>query len=605
VGGRDHITPDLDLASDGGERIYTGIAVSPGIAVGPAFVFEREVYDVLESRVAEEDVQAELDRFESAIKRSERDLNKIIAISREKVGEDSAAIFDAQRMMLHDHTMHEEVVKSIRQDRANAAWAVHRVLERHRQKLEASDSEYFRERASDLGDVHDRIVRHLNRGRMLSAIEEEHVVVAENLTAADIVLFSRRGILGCAMDFGGPTSHVAIMARSLGVPAVLSLHDVSGGVTTGETIVIDGMHGRVIVNPTERTLEQYRTRQERFLRLKEEEKALVPLPAETQDGHAIGLQANLELREELELVTEYGAEGIGLFRTEILFLMEGRLSVSEADQFQMYRRVVEAASPGVSTFRILDLGGDKLLPVAHREQNPFLGWRGVRVLLARPELLMPQLRALLRASAFGPTRIMVPMVTDITEMRAVRSMLAAAKEELRRDGVAFDENIPLGAMIEVPAAALLADRYAAECDFFSIGTNDLTQYTLAVDRGNDLVSALFQDLHPAVLRLIANTVEAGRKAGIPVSVCGELANNLRAVPILLGLGVETLSMAPVYLPGVKRVIRAMRFDEGRELAEAALASSDPEELTRRLDRWLDEHACGVSFFVEGDPPNGD
>jgi phosphotransferase system enzyme I (PtsI) len=579
--------------------------VSPGIAFGPAFVFEREVYDMEESRIDEGEVEGELERFQSAIARSERDLKKIVAITREKVGEDSAAIFDAQRMMLHDHTMHEEVVAAIRTDRVNAAWAVHRIMDRHRQKLEASDSEYFRERASDLGDVHDRIIRHLNRGRLLSAIDEDHVVIAENLTAADMVLFSRRGILGCAMDFGGPTSHVAIMARSLNVPAVVSLHDITSSVQNGELVILDGIRGRVIVNPTETPLGRYRDRRERFGRLKEEEKELVPLAAETLDGHAISLQANLELREELVLLPEYGAAGIGLFRTEILFLMEARLSVSEAEQFRTYRSVVERMRPGPTTFRVLDLGGDKLLPVAHREQNPFLGWRGVRVLLDRPELLMPQLRAILRASAFGPTRIMVPMVTDVTEMRAVRSMLAAAMEELRRDGVAFDEDIPLGAMIEVPSAALLADRFAAECDFFSIGTNDLTQYTLAVDRGNDLVSALFRDLHPAVLRLIQSTVDAARAADIPVSVCGELANNLRAVPVLLGLGVDTLSMAPVYLPGVKRVIRAMRLDEGKELARAALDASDAEELIRRLDHWLDDHACGVSFFLEGNAANGD
>lgn len=602
---RDHTAAQSGVASNGEERVHTGIAVSPGFAIGPAFVFEREVYDVDESRIDADKVDAELERFEWSIKRSARDLKKIIAISREKVGDDSAAIFDAQRMMLRDETMHEEVVATIRSEHVNAAWAVHRVMDRHRKKLEASDSEYFRERASDLGDVHDRIIRHLNRGRLLSAINEDHVVVAENLTAADIVLFTRRGILGCAMDFGGPTSHVAIMARSLGVPAVLSLHDISSSIQTGEMVILDGVRGVVIVNPTDETLDGYRTRQERFLRLKEEEKSLIPLPAETLDGFKISLQANLELREELDMISAFGADGVGLFRTEIMFLMEGRVSVSEADQLRMYRTVVEKAQPASATLRLLDLGGDKLLPVAHREHNPFLGWRGVRVLLDRPELLMPQLRAMLRASAFGSTRILVPMVTDITEMRAVKSMLATAKEELRRNGESFDENVPLGAMIEVPSAALLADRYASECDFFSIGTNDLTQYTLAVDRGNDMVATLFRDLHPAVLRLIKTTVDAAKNAGIPVSVCGELANNVRAVPILLGLGVKTLSMAPVYLPSVKRVIRAMRCDEGRELAEAALESSDPDELIRQLDHWLDEHACGVSFFVEGQSASKD
>lgn len=594
----------LSAEDDGGERMFSGIAVSPGIAIGPAYVFEREVYDIDESRIDPGEVEGEIERFEQAIARSDRDLKKIIAITREKVGEDSAAIFDAQRMMLHDHTMHDDVVGSIRSECVNAVWAVHRVLERHRQVMDASDSEYFRERASDLADVRDRIIRHLHRGKLLSAIDEEHIVIAENLTAADVILFSRRGVLACAMDFGGPTSHVAIMARSLGVPAVVSLHSISSAIQPGDPVILDGIRGRVIVHPSPATLERYRVRQERFRRLKEEERELVPLTSETLDGHAVPLEANLELREELPLLAEYGATGVGLFRTEILFLMEGRLSVSEEDQFRAYRTVVERVRPGATTFRVLDLGGDKLLPMAHREHNPFLGWRGVRVLLDKPDVLVPQLRAILRASAFGPTRILVPMVTDVSEMRAVRALLDEVRADLRREGVAFDENVPLGAMIEVPSAALLADRFAAECDFFSIGTNDLTQYTLAVDRGNDMVAALFRDLHPAVLRLIRLTVKAGADAGIPVSVCGELANNLRAVPVLIGLGVNSLSMAPVYLPGVKRVIRAMRRDEGEELAEAALSATDADDLAGQLDRWLEEHACGVSFFLEGNAANG-
>ena len=585
------------------ETVVRGIAASPGISIGPAYVYTRESWTEDRRELDAEEIKEELERFERAVERSERDLSKIIAITREKVGSESAAIFDAQRLMLRDEAMFDSVTTAIRKDHVNAGYAVEKIMDRHRKVMEASDSEYLRERAQDLTDVKDRLVRHLRKGRALSKIDPNHIVVAENLTAADMVLFSRRGVLGCAMDFGGPTSHVAIMARSLGVPAVVGLHGVTPHVKTGETVILDGIRGELILNPAEETLEAYRTRAERFQRLKAEEKDLVPLPSETLDGHHVRLEANLELREELPLVGEYGAEGIGLFRTEILFLMEGRLVVEEEAQYKVYRTVVDAVKPNPTTFRVIDLGGDKLLPMGHREHNPFLGWRGIRILLDKPELLMPQLRAILRASAHGPVRIMVPMVTEVGEIKAFREMLEKAQSDLTAEGVAYDSDVKVGLMIEVPSAALLADRFAPYADFFSIGTNDLTQYTLAVDRGNDLVAGLYQDLHPAVLMLIRRTVEAARGHGIPVSVCGEMATNLRAVPVLIGLGVDTLSASPVYLPSIKRVVRAMKRSEGRLLASEALQSKNAAEVGGRLDQWLDEHACGVGFFLEG--PGGD
>lgn len=576
-----------------------GAPTSPGISIGPAFVYRRKSFQEGRREIAESDIPKELERFEAAITKCERDLAKIIAIAREKVGEDSASIFDAQRLMLRDSAIYGSVVNAIKRDRVNAGFAVDKVMNRHQKVMEASDSEYLRERAQDILDVRDRMLRHLRKGTALSKIDPNHIVVAENLTAADIVLFSRRGVLGCATDFGGPTSHVSIMARSMSLPAVVGLHGVTEHIETGETIILDGIRGHIILSPTPETLERYRTSAERFLRLKTEEKELVPLSSETLDGHQVRLEANLELEDELPQIAEYGAQGVGLFRTEILFLMQGRLVVSEEEQFRVYRKVVEAVSPLPTTFRVIDLGGDKLLPMGHREHNPFLGWRGVRVLLDRPELLRPQLKAILRASAFGPVKIMVPMVTEVEEIKAFRRHLMEVQTELEEAGEDFDHNVQVGIMIEVPSAALLADRFAPYADFFSIGTNDLTQYTLAVDRGNDQVADLYQDLHPAVLMLIRRTVEAARGHGIPVSVCGEMATNLRAVPVLIGLGVETLSASPVYLPGIKRVIRAMKLSEGRMLASDALQAKTADEVARRLDTWLDEHACGVGFFLDG------
>ncbi len=582
------------------ENRLKGIDGAPGIAIGPAYLYAKVSFAVKKRTLDDTELENEPDRFEQAVRRSERDLEKIIDITRDKLGEDSAVIFEAQLMMLRDEALYGAVVQCIKANKINAGFAVHDVMSKHRKSMEASDSEYLRERASDLQDVQDRIIRHLRRVSILSAIDPDTIVVAESLTAADMILFSRRGILGCATDYGGQTSHVSIMARALGLPAVVSMHSVTDEVESGDVLILDGIRGEVIVNPTTETLKRYKTRQERYQRLMQEEKQLVPLAAETIDGHRVGLEANLELREEIPLLKEYGAEGIGLFRTEILLLMEGRLSISEDKQFSIYKTVVESTVPGTTTFRVLDLGGDKMLPMAHREHNPFLGWRGIRVLLDRPEILIPQIRAILRASAFGSTRILLPMITMLSEVHLFRELLRDAMGGLEAAGIPFDPTIPVGAMVEVPSVALMAKQFAPIVDFFSIGTNDLTQYTLAVDRGNDLVADLYQDLHPAVLQMIKYTVDAAREADIPVSLCGELATNLRAVPVLIGLGVDTLSASPVYLPAIKRVVRAMTLAEGRQLAKKALASENAEEIRNMLDRWLDEHACGVAFFLEGD-----
>ncbi|GMQ82486.1 MAG: phosphoenolpyruvate-protein phosphotransferase PtsI [Rhodothermia bacterium] len=582
------------------EHHLSGIDAAPGIAIGPAYLYAKDSFDIEKRALTADELQNEPARFEKAVQRAERDLKKIIDVTRDKLGEESAVIFEAQLMMLRDDALYSSVLTYIAGHKVNAGYAVHKVMSKHRKVMEASDSEYLRERAHDLQDVQDRIVRHLRRGRILSAIDAETIVVAESLTAADMILFSRKGILGCATDFGGQTSHVSIMARALGLPAVVSMHSVTERVEPGETLILDGIAGEIIVNPSPETLKRYRTRKERYARLLQEEKQLVPLAAETIDGYRVGLEANLELREEIPLLKEYGAEGVGLFRTEILLLMEGRLSISEDEQFLIYKTVVENAVPGSTTFRVLDLGGDKLLPMAHREHNPFLGWRGIRVLLAKPDILVPQLRAILRASMFGPTRVLLPMVTSLAEITLFREIFDGVKDDLKTEGIDFDSSIPVGVMVEVPAVAIMADQFAEVVDFFSIGTNDLTQYTLAVDRGNDLVSDLYEDMHPAVLQMIKRTVEAAERANIPVSLCGELATNLRAVPVLLGLGVQALSASPVYLPAIKRVIRAMTLAEGKELATKALESGSVDEIRQILDQWLYEHESGISFFLNSD-----
>jgi len=581
------------------ERVIPGVGVAPGIAIGPAFLYAREdsggegADDDPERRaISPEEAEEEVKRFERAVTRSESDLKKITSIAREKIGESSADIFQAQMLMLRDEAVYGSVVECIRKEHVRADFAVQDVMTRHRRRMEtATDDEHLRERANDLLDVQERVIRHLRRGKILTSVSSDSIVVAEDLNATDIVLFSRRSFLGCAMDYGGATSHVSILARSLGVPAVVGTHGLTDEVEDDETIVLDGLEGRVVVNPTEQTLEESRQRREAYEKRRERQRELVPLPAKTLDDHAVPLRANLEFEEEVEMLDEYGADGIGLFRTEIPFLMQRRLSFSEEEQYDAYRRVVETVAPAPTTFRVLDVGGDKILPMARREQNPVLGWRGLRILLDRQsELLQPQLRAILRAAAHGPVRLLLPMVTNLDDVHRFREVLEEVKAQLDEAGRDYDPDPEVGIMVEVPSVALLAERFAPEVDFFSIGTNDLTQYVLAVDRGNDLVVERYDELHPAVLVVIRRVIEAAREAGVPVSLCGEMASNPRAVPILVGLGISELSASPSYLPEIKRVVRAVRRPDAENLAERALAAGNPDAVHALLDQWFAEHA---------------
>ena len=585
-----------EVPTGGAERVVEGIGVSPGVAIGPAYLFAAGAYQASRDELCAEDVEAELERFERAVARSERELQKVRTVAAQKLGESSAGIFDAQQMILRDRQFYDAVVAHVREEHAGAGWGVEAVLGGLVERLLGAGSAALRDRAGDLLDVKSRVLRNLQQGRASSRIDRDHIVVAENLTAADILLFSRHGVRGCILDFGGPTSHVTIMARALGVPAVVGLHSIAAEVEAGSELILDGYAGRVILQPTAETLARYRAKQARSERLEAERASVVALPAQTTDGHTVSLQANVEFPEELPLLQEHGAEGVGLFRTEILFLAQGR-TLDEHAQVAVYRDALRAAAPHPVTFRLLDLGGDKVLPMARREANPFLGWRGVRILIDKPDLLRPQLRAILRASADGPARILLPMVNALDEVTFVRRAIADVRAELDAEGVEMADDVPLGIMVEVPAVALMADRFARAVDFFSVGTNDLTQFTLAVDRGNDLVGSRYRELHPAVLRLIAQAVEAAGARGIPVSVCGELAGDPRVTPLLVGLGVDALSASPAYLPLVKRVLRAFSLDEAQDLARRALRQPDADAVGRLLDHFLACHNRDLAVLL--------
>ncbi len=599
-------TPDADARP---EIRVEGIGVAPGVAIGPVYLFAAGAYQAEHERLAPDEVEAEVERFERAVARSERELKKVTVVARQKLGGPSAGIFDAQVLVLRDSQFYDAVVERIREDRTGAGWAVQSVLKDHRRRLEASPSAHLRERAADFLDVQNRVLRNLQQGRAHSRIDRDRVVVAENLTAADVLLFSRHGVRAVVMDFGGPTSHVSIMARALGVPAVVSLHGLAETVRPDDLAVVDGFSGTVILNPTPETLAAAEEKAERFERLADDRGEVVAAPSETRDGVPVALQANVEFREEFPLLHEFGAQGVGLFRTEMLFLTQGR-ALDEAQQFEVYRDAVVAAAPYPVTFRLLDLGGDKVLPMSRREANPFLGWRGIRILLDKPDLLGPQLRAVLRAAAHAPSsappRLLLPMVSGLDEVRRFKRALQEVCDALGAEGVEHRRDVPLGIMVEVPAVAIQAATFARHVDFFSVGTNDLTQFTLAVDRGNDLVAELYRELHPAVLRLVAQTVEAAEAAGLPVSVCGEVAADPRVTPLLVGLGIRSLSASPAYLSLVKRVLRAFTLDEAEDLARRALRQPDADAVGRLLDYFLACHNQDLAALLGLDdaPPAG-
>ncbi len=583
-----------------------GIGVAPGVAIGPAYLFAAGAYQADPEKLDAADIAAEIERFKRAVARSERELKKIRLVAQEKLGGNSAGIFDAQGLILRDSQFFDAVIERIRDDHTGAGWAVQTVLEEHRRRLGASPNAALRERAADFLDIQNRVLRNLQQGRAVSRIDENRVVVAENLTAADILLFSRRGVLGVVLDFGGPTSHVSIMARALGVPAVVSLHGLAERVEHDDMIVVDGFSGTVIVNPEPETLTRARVKAERFARLSEDRDEIAAAPSATRDGHPVSLQANVEFREEFPLLHEYGAEGVGLFRTEMLFLTQGR-ALDEEQQFEVYRDAVVAAAPHSVTFRLLDLGGDKVLPMSRREANPFLGWRGIRILLDKPDLLRPQLRAILRAAAYAggvPPKLLLPMVSGLPEVRQFKREFRRVCHDLEQEGARFCAEVPIGIMVEVPGVALMASTFARHVDFFSIGTNDLTQFALAVDRGNDLVADLYRELHPAVLSLVKQTVDAAAEAGLPVSICGEIAADPRVTPLLVGLGIQTLSASPAYLTLVKRVLRAFTLEEARDLARRALRQPDADAVRRLLDYFLACHNRDLAAILGLDEPSG-
>jgi len=568
-----------------------GIAASPGIAVGKAYILEKEEYCILEYKIKKEEVEGELERFEVAVESSKKDLGKIKKRVEEELGEKEAYIFQAHLYILEDPLFVQDITKRIRRQRLNAEAAVRRTLKVFEAKFASARAEFIRRRFGDVEDVGEHILRNLLKRPTLtlSHLEEKIIVVADDLAPSDTASMQKSNILGFATNVGGRTSHSAIMARSMEIPAVVGLGSITSKVQPGSVVILDGNRGRVIVNPTSRQLANYRTEKERFISHRKELEILRSLPPQTLDGREVGLAANIAGPEEVDLAVREGAEGIGLYRTEYLYMNRSTLP-SEDEQMEAYKKVLEKAAPSSVIIRTLDLGGDKFLshfPVP-AEINPFMGWRAIRLCLERVDIFETQLRAILRASRFGNGKIMYPMISGVEEVRKVRRILTGIKEKLKREGTPFAENVETGVMIEIPSAAIIADLLAKEVDFFSLGTNDLIQYSLAVDRVNEKVAYLYQPLHPTILRLIDNVVKCAHRENIWVGVCGEMASDPLSVLILLGLGVDEFSVAPTSLLEIKKIIRNTNWEEVQGIAAKLLKSKTSPEAKRFAERRLSQ-----------------
>ncbi|MCB2203781.1 phosphoenolpyruvate--protein phosphotransferase [bacterium] len=567
------------------EIILKGLPSSGGIAMGPAYVYEREEVYVTERILSESELLLEGKLLEDALERSRQEVQKIIRFAREKLNEEAASIFEAQLAMLDDPVMLSALQSRLREEKKNADFLIYDELKKYKSMLGDADDELLRDRVTDLDEVGQRIMRNLQKKRLHSTVEGEHVIIASQLTPSDTILFSRNDVLGYATDLGGITSHAAILARSLKIPAVTALQQSMELIRTGDEVILDGQRGLVIVNPSEEHREEYRLKLENIAQFEADLKGLGDLPCETQDGHKVELSANAEFINELEYVVTQGSKGIGLYRTEHLYIEKGDFP-SEQEQYVEYSEIAHMMYPQPVIFRTFDIGGDKLLDSDVAESNPFLGWRGIRMMLDKPVIFRQQLRALLRASTMKNIKIMFPMISGVTEIEEVLEMLEDVKTELRGEGVAFDEHMELGLMIEVPSAVFVADELAKHVSFFSIGTNDLVQYLMAVDRNNELIADLYQEFHPAVLRAIRTTVETGHANGLWVGMCGEMAGNPLATPLLLGLGLDEFSMVPSVIPEVKTIIRSTSYKEARKVAAEALRKSSARDVRSYLSAYM-------------------
>ncbi|WP_455936020.1 phosphoenolpyruvate-protein phosphotransferase PtsI [Haemophilus sp.] len=571
--------------------MITGIPASPGIVFGKALVLKEEKIVLDFQKISEDQIDAEVARFYAGREAAVEQLNSIHQRALKSLGEEKAAIFEGHLMILEDEELEEEILDYLRSHNVNASVAASKIIDQQVEMLSEIDDEYLKERAGDIRDIGNRLIKNILGMHIvdLGDIAEESILVAYDLTPSETAQLNLEKVLGFITDIGGRTSHTSIMARSLELPAIVGTNDVTARVNTGDYLILDAVNNRVYVNPTQAEIDELKTLEAKLAEEKAELAKLKDLPAVTLDGHKVDVVANIGTIRDCEGAHRNGAEGVGLYRTEFLFMDRDQLP-SEEEQFIAYKEVVEAMEGRLVVLRTMDIGGDKELPYLNlpKEMNPFLGWRAVRIALDRREILHAQLRAVLRASAFGKLAVMFPMIISVEEIRELKSVLETLKAELRAEGKAFDENIQVGVMVETPSAAVNAKFLAKEVDFFSIGTNDLTQYTLAVDRGNELISHLYNPMSPSVLGLIKQVIDASHAEGKWTGMCGELAGDERATLLLLGMGLDEFSMSAISVPHIKKLVRSVSYQEAKALADEALQKPTTAEIEQLIQAFLAE-----------------
>lgn len=573
--------------------MISGILASPGIVFGKALVLKEEQIVLDKRKISDDEVESEVARFYKGREAAAAQLTAIKEKARQTLGEEKEAIFEGHLMILEDEELEEEIVSYLKEHKVTADVAASVIIDQQVAMLSDIDDEYLKERAGDIRDIGNRLLKNILGMNIidLGEISEKSILVAYDLTPSETAQLNLDNVLGFITDIGGRTSHTSIMARSLELPAIVGTNDVTSRVNTGDYVVLDAINNAVYVNPTEEEIARLRALEQKYKEEKAELIKLKDLPAVTLDGRQVDVCANIGTIRDIDGAERNGAEGVGLYRTEFLFMDRDQLP-SEEEQFQAYKAVVEAMKNHLVILRTMDIGGDKDLPYMNlpKEMNPFLGWRAIRIALDRREILNAQLRAVLRASAFGKLAVMFPMIISVEEVRELKAVLETLKQQLREEGKAFDENIQVGVMVETPSAAVNAKFLAKEVDFFSIGTNDLTQYTLAVDRGNELISHLYNPLTPSVLSLIKQVIDASHAEGKWTGMCGELAGDEQATILLLGMGLDEFSMSAISVPKIKKLIRNVNYQDAQDLAKEVLQQPTAEDIEQLIANFLAEKA---------------
>jgi len=567
--------------------LLKGVPASPGIAISKVFKLKSESISIDPTIVDDSSVDTEVEKFVKAVEKSKSELKSLQSKVVRKVGLENAKIFDVHQLLLEDSVIIEETIHSIKKENKSAEFAFFHIMQKYENTLNGSSTNHFQNRSSDLRDVKRRVIRHIQGDRtdQLNQLSGSAVIVTNDLTPSDAVMLEKRKVLGFATDLGGRTSHAAIMARSMEVPSVVGLRRIFNLVEEGDRIVIDGNEGKVLIQPDEKTINHYRKLQEKYYDTNRKLDEIRDLKCLTIDGKEIELSANLEFSDEAESVKSHGAKGVGLYRTDYIYLTKKELPTEE-EQFQEYRKIVKKISPDPVIIRTMDLGGDKLPKsfLIPPQENPFLGWRAIRISLERKDIFETQLRAILRASGVGNVKILFPMISGLDEVHECKKALENAKAELQKEGIKYDLDIEIGVIIEVPSAALLADKIAKEVDFLSIGTNDLVQYLLAVDRGNERIAYLYQHLHPAILRMIKQIIMAGHQEGVWVGMCGEMASDPLSTLILVGMDLDEFSVSPIAVPEIKKIIRSTEYREAARIAKKVLQFDRPSEVERFMTK---------------------